>query len=471
MMTPSMARIRIVDEWLRSPVSSPTRHRAIMVIAVSWSEQRVLMRAFAGSADQTRPTIVLHGSELAIGPAGTDPHGHWGIHVEPPVDGRAQELRQQLELAAKRLAGSKGNPPRLLDEESPFERKATNNWQPGAPRDRRTLMSAPRVEAGDPTDLKKTVELGRAVRGSPPPMTGVAPGPPGAAPGGSGVSPTNDGDAPGPPGAAPGGSARYAGGSGKQLMRTMPPMRKIQGGIPNPASSGGMPRSTPGAPQVDSSVNITPPPMPAAGDAPAPDAAATESGRKPAGYAAAYASAATPPQPTPSAAPGQAGRDPRHGWGRPPNPPAAGGAARPRRRKGWTSPIPPAGSEVDRRARKTPLPFDGAKTTPGFAPMAAPVRPMPRAKRPSSSGAAPNFASTVGHTMPLGFRLSGAERDVLNALGKKDALRASEVAAIAGVPNGIEWMEQLMSKLSEHGIDLIMPGDDAQGEPTYVLRR
>ena len=28
-----MARIRIIDEWLRSPVSSPSRHRAVMVVA------------------------------------------------------------------------------------------------------------------------------------------------------------------------------------------------------------------------------------------------------------------------------------------------------------------------------------------------------------------------------------------------------------------------------------------------------
>ena len=130
-----VARIRIIDEWLRSPVSPPSRHRAVMVVSESWSEQRVLMRAFAASRDQTRPTIVLHGQELAIGPAGTDPHGEWGIHVEPPVDGRAQELRGQLETAARRLAGSKGNPPRLVDEVSRFEDKATNMWAPGTPPD------------------------------------------------------------------------------------------------------------------------------------------------------------------------------------------------------------------------------------------------------------------------------------------------------------------------------------------------
>jgi len=106
-----------------------------MVVAEAWAEQRVLMRAYAESVDQTRPTIVLHGQELAIGPAGTDPHGSWGIHVQPPADGRAQELKDQLELAARRIAGSKASPPRLADEQSPFEKKRTNNWGPGAPRD------------------------------------------------------------------------------------------------------------------------------------------------------------------------------------------------------------------------------------------------------------------------------------------------------------------------------------------------
>jgi hypothetical protein len=140
-----MARIRIVDEWLRSPASPPTHWRSIMVVAERWAEQRVLMRAYAESADQTRPTIVLHGSEVAIGPAGTDPNGEWGLHVQPPVDGLAQDMKEALELAARRLAGSKGNAPRLADESSPFDRKRTNNWAPGAPRD---VPDAPIPRAG-----------------------------------------------------------------------------------------------------------------------------------------------------------------------------------------------------------------------------------------------------------------------------------------------------------------------------------
>ncbi|MCW5805891.1 MAG: hypothetical protein KIT31_26200 [Deltaproteobacteria bacterium] len=132
-----MASIRIVDTWMRSPASPPSHYRSVMVIAEKWAEQRVLMRAYADSRDQTRPTIVLHGMELAIGPAGVDINGPWGIHVgSQPTDGdgRAQEIKVQLEGAARRIAGSKGNPPRLQDEEPTFDREPTANWGPGAPR-------------------------------------------------------------------------------------------------------------------------------------------------------------------------------------------------------------------------------------------------------------------------------------------------------------------------------------------------
>lgn len=139
-----MPRIRIVDEWLRFPGAPSTRWRSVMVVADVWAEQRVLMRAFADCQDQTRPTIVLHGAELAMGPAGTDPNGPWGIHVHPPVDGRAQEIAEQLTLAARRLAGSKGNAPRLADEQSAFDRKRTDNWAPGSPRADESSSSASR---------------------------------------------------------------------------------------------------------------------------------------------------------------------------------------------------------------------------------------------------------------------------------------------------------------------------------------
>ena len=129
-----MAQIRIVDDWRRSPAAGPSHYRSVMVVAEKWAEQRILMRAYADSRDQLRPTIMLHGTELAIGPAGLDLNGPWGIHVGENPDGRAQDIKLQLEGAARRVAGSKGNPPRLADEEPTFEREPTANWGPGAPR-------------------------------------------------------------------------------------------------------------------------------------------------------------------------------------------------------------------------------------------------------------------------------------------------------------------------------------------------
>lgn len=129
----AMAKIRIVDDWLRSPASPPSHYRSVMVIAEKWAEQRVLMRSYAESRDQTRPTIFLHGEELAIGPAGIDANGPWGIHVAAGSEGRAQEIANMLEDAARRLAGSKGSPPRLADEGQTFDREPTGNWSPGTP--------------------------------------------------------------------------------------------------------------------------------------------------------------------------------------------------------------------------------------------------------------------------------------------------------------------------------------------------
>jgi hypothetical protein len=341
-----VARIRIVDEWLRSPVSAPSRYRAIMVIAESWAEQRVLMRAFATSPDQTRPTIVLHGCELAIGPAGTDPHGEWGIHVEPPVDGRAQELREQLRLAARRLAGSKGNPPRLEDEVPDFDRKRTNHWAPGTPRD---LPSAGRATQFNPAQAAARAGVAPSVQrqGYYEPAE-VAP------PASSPVIPS----------AAP----------------------RWQGAPPSPTPVAGVPQQM------------------------------------------------SAPSPTPVAGMQAAAPAPR------------------RRRRGWTSPVQTV------RAREV-----GSTTAAGFASGSA--NPAGRRPTPKQRG----LSSVVSTTCPLGFRLSDAERAVLNALGTRP-LRASEVAQIAGVPDGAVWMAALMARLADHGIDLIAPGDEIAGEPSYMLR-
>src|SRR5436309_4448801 len=129
-----MAAIRFVDSWLRCPGSAPTNYRSVMVISEKWAEQRVLMRAYAESRDPLRPTILLHGTELAIGPAGLDLNGPWGIHVGDNPEVRAPHIKEQLESSARRLAGSKGNPPRLADESPTFDREPTASWGPGAPR-------------------------------------------------------------------------------------------------------------------------------------------------------------------------------------------------------------------------------------------------------------------------------------------------------------------------------------------------
>ena len=327
-MLARVARIRIVDEWLRSPVSAPSRYRAIMVVADSWAEQRVLMRAFSRSPDQTRPTIVLHGSELAIGPAGVEAHDEWGIHVEPPADGRAQELKAQLELAARRLAGSKGTPPRLEDEAPRFEKKRTNNWAPGTPPD-------------------------------------------------------------------------------------LPPQARTMFGASQAAAMAPVP---PPAPGYYEPALVAPPAAPAPSRASMPTI---------------IPRAKVAPTPTPP----------------------AGFPVQRRRRRGWTSPIPLA------PAREV-----GSTTAMGYA-SGQTSRPVPAA------APKPGLSSVVDHTMPLGFRLSDEERNVLNALGEADSLTAHQIGEMVGVADSVAWMETLIVKLTERGLDLIMPGNDLRGEPTYRLRR
>lgn len=342
-----MARIRIIDDWLRSPVSGPIRHRAVMVVADSWAEQRVLMRAYAASPDQTRPTIRMHGAELAISPAGPDPHGSWGIHVEPPIDGRAQELRGQLELAARRLAGSKGNPPRLVDEPSRFDLRETSQWAPGAPAD---------LPPG------RTTVLGREVH---------------------------------------------------EPSESVPRFDREPYDAPYQAQ-----------PQVWVSMAISPvTPLPHDG----------------AEYLA---------------------EEPRS------------------RALEVDSSTRISAAEVPRRRRESAFPAYGSKTQPGFAlsPLAGvaselgygPPPPVEAAPRPAADG---DLARLVGRTMPLGFRIDQAERAVLNALGQRDLLSASEVAALVGTDDGLSWMEAFMLRLAEHGLDLIVPYDDEDGESTYALRR
>src|SRR6478735_11545698 len=158
-----MAQIRIVDVWLRSPAAVPSHYRSVMVIAEKWAEQRVLMRAYAQSRDQTMPTIMLHGIELAIGPAGTDQNGPWGIHVGEAPDRNPQSIKAGLEEAARRIAGSKGNPPRLVDESQTFDREPTGNWAPGTPRS----LPQQREHRGPAVDYAQAAPATRVPQGQP----------------------------------------------------------------------------------------------------------------------------------------------------------------------------------------------------------------------------------------------------------------------------------------------------------------
>jgi hypothetical protein len=287
-----------------------------MVVAETWSEQKVLMRAYQACEDQSRPAILLHGAPLAMGPAGTDPHGPWGVHVDEPSDGRAQVLREQLELAAQRLAGTE-HPARLADEESGFERKATNQWAPGSPRDRHSQQPLP-TEAPEPRHASAM---------------------PVAAAAGATMGPARP--APRPP----------------QYFAANPDARTI------------MPFGQPewlGAP---------PPPV-------------------------------LPQRRTP---------------------------------RGWDAPAPGASSPGFRRAY-TPVPTEDS------------------------------VSHIVGRTMPIGFSLSDSERAVLNALGRERQLTARAIGKLVAVDDGVAWMDGLMTKLADHGIDIVAPGEDLDGEPTYVLR-
>lgn len=324
-----------------------------MVIARSWAEQRVLMRAFAECEDQTRPTITLHGAQLAIGPAGLDPHGEWGIHVEPPVDGRAQELREALQLAAKLLAGSKGNPPRLQDEVSDFEGRATQHWKPAlaaepAPAQAPYYEPATRAPQSLAAELPRVAAVGvqRAHLRKTPPFWGNTYATPELV-----VS-------------APDGEELLRGKSSAVIPNILAAQPLVQGGAVAAAPSS---RSLRNTFRYSGAVVVQKQPL-----------AETTNSKK-----------------------------------------------------------------------------TGAKTVHGFS---------------SVMRQNETYAVIAGKTMPLGFALAPAERRVLEALGKS-CLTATEVGALLGVPDPMNWMSSFMDRLTDLGLDLVAPGDDLNGEPTYILSR
>lgn len=401
-MLAAMARIRIVDAWLRCPTTPPTHQRAVMVVAESWAEQRVLMRAYANSPDQTRPTIPLHGLELAIGPAGTDPHGPWGIHVEPPADGRAQNLRDELEVAARRLAGSKGNPPRLMDEESSFDRKRTNHWSPGTPRD---------LPEGAATGY---YEPNQAAHGQPGAMRPGAPERGPEVESGFGPQPGSErGSEPWPP--------RWPGSAAPGQPSAV---------IPGPG----------------------PGPGPGSGPAPGPAPASAPPAWSAAGWPV-YVPAASPTAPTvgmPMLEPGMG--------------PGAGQDAGPDLRPAAAAPpVSPGPAAVPSGTAYGFSHGAGAQIGAG-ARLGGPSGPDPGHARGR------RLVSVVRRTMPIGFQLTPEEMAVLDALDAAPWLSQTRVAEIAGVVDGGAWMQQLIGKLGQHGLDLIETISGA-GEPAYALRR
>ena len=369
-----MARIRIVDEWLRSPASPPTYYRSIMVVAERWAEQRVLMRAYSDSVDQTRPTIVLHGAELAIGPASLDPNGPWGIHVQPPADGRAQHLKDALELAARRMAGSKGSPPRLEDEVSEFDHKRTNNWAPGVARDVPGERMAgaswePSVAASIHATAAASAHHGPAASGS----VGHLVSSPGA--------------------------ATYFPGLEHQGVALVPGHAAVA------------------VPQHQTAAYVP----------------------------AAPAAEVVPMGPMPM--------DAGLGVAPPVNP----GERR--------TPLPVRWSTDDHRRRAASIHL---RTQLGYSSGAGAQSAVIRlGLRP---GVAARLARLVDRTVPADFQISQLERAVLNALGERAHLSGRAVGELAGVVDGVAWMEALVDKLERYGLDLIAPGEASGSDPTYVLR-
>jgi hypothetical protein len=82
-----------------------------------------------------------------------------------------------------------------------------------------------------------------------------------------------------------------------------------------------------------------------------------------------------------------------------------------------------------------------------------------------------SLATVVGRTMPIGFRLGEMERKVLNAMGSRTPLTAAQVSEISEDPDGLAFIQRLITKLATHGLDLIGRGPPAaDGSDTFILR-
>ena len=119
--------------------------------------------------------------------------------------------------------------------------------------------------------------------------------------------------------------------------------------------------------------------------------------------------------------------------------------------------------------------YNGVRTAP--AQENAAIRKPKKKAAKTSFGYLPNeapkesFAATAKKTLPTGLNLDTFERLVLNELGKNPTLTAAAIGARLQVPEPMEWMARFMDKLAEFGLDLVSPGPDQDGEPTYQLIR
>ena len=74
------------------------------------------------------------------------------------------------------------------------------------------------------------------------------------------------------------------------------------------------------------------------------------------------------------------------------------------------------------------------------------------------------------HVVPADFHIDSGQRRVLNALGEGE-LSARAIGQMLDLVDAVAFMEELTRKLENFGLDLLEPGEPADGEPTYRLRR
>jgi hypothetical protein len=90
-------------------------------------------------------------------------------------------------------------------------------------------------------------------------------------------------------------------------------------------------------------------------------------------------------------------------------------------------------------------------------------------------GLTPQVSSRLGRLVdkivPADFHIDAGERNALNALGASDTMTARALGNLLDLTDAVAFMEDLVRKLEQFGLDLVEPGEPHGGEPTYKLRR